>query len=283
MTSHDEMITSAANPRIRAALELRERRGRDRTGRLVIDGTREVARALEGGLTVVEAFVDAGAPRDDEAARVADRLSGLGVAIVRVDGAARRRLAYGDRASGIVAVALAPTTALGGVEAVVAATRAPLVVVVEDPEKPGNLGAIARSADGAGATALVVAVNRGPAADPWHANAIRSSLGTIFVLPIAVAPSGEVLAWLRAAGLRIVAARVQATVRYDAVDLRSGTAIAVGSEADGLGSAWLALDVTGVCLPMRGRADSLNVSAAAAVLLYEARRQRDADTEPPSR
>ncbi len=149
--------------------------------------------------------------------------------------------------------------------------------MVEDAEKPGNLGAIARSADGAGATAVVAAVGRGPAPDPWNANAVRASLGTIFGLPLAVAQTGAVLAWLRAARIRIVAARVQASAPYGRLDLRGPLAIALGSEAHGLGSEWQAPDIAGVRIPMLGRGDSLNVSAAAAILLYEARRQREAD------
>ena len=122
-------------------------------------------------------------------------------------------------------------------------------------------------------------LGRAAAVDPWNPNAIRASLGTVFTLPLAVAPTDAVLELLRAAGLRIVAARVQATTPHHAEDLRGRLAIAVGSEALGLGPAWLAPDVAGVRLPMRGHADSLNVAATAAVLLYEARRQRD--TNPP--
>jgi RNA methyltransferase, TrmH family len=268
-------ITSAANPRIRAALDLRDRRGRERAGRLLVDGAREVERALDGGVEIVEAFVPADGSGDGKPAATIARLAATGAAIVPVAGPALARLAYGERGSEIVAVAVVPDTSLARARAAVAAVTSPFVVVVEDPEKPGNLGAIARSADGAGATALVAATGRGPAADPWNPNAIRASLGTVFTLPLAVAPTCEVLSWLREVGLRIVAARVQAGAIYVEVDLRGGVAIALGSEADGLGPEWLAADITGVRLPMLGRADSLNVSAAAAVLLYEARRQRD--------
>jgi TrmH family RNA methyltransferase len=268
-------ITSAANPRVRAALELRERRGRERAGRLLVDGAREVARAVEGGLTVVEAFIDAQGPRDAAGAATRARLAGRGVELVPLAGAALARLAYGDRSSDVIAVVAAPATGFDRLDEIVTGSPDPLVVVVEDAEKPGNLGAIARSADGAGAVALVAATGRGPAADPWNPNAVRASVGTVLTLPIAVAPTAETLAWLRRIGLRIVAARVQAAVVHDAADLRGPLAIVVGNEARGLGSDWLAPDVLGVRLPMRGRADSLNVSAAAAVLLYEARRQRD--------
>ncbi len=269
-----EVITSAANPRIRAALALRDRRGRSESGRLLVDGSREVLRALEAGLAFREAFVAPG-PLQPEAAALVARLAKIGVPLVAVAGAAWSRLAYGDRSSEVVAVVDAPPTDLAHVEAIVALRHDPLLIVVEDAEKPGNLGAIARSADGAGATALLVAVHDGPAADPWNPNAVRASLGTVLSLPIAIAPTRTFLPWLRDRAIRIVAARVQAATDYRATDLRGPVAIVVGSEAGGLGPEWLAEDVEGVRLPMLGRADSLNVSAAAAILLYEARRQRD--------
>jgi TrmH family RNA methyltransferase len=143
--------------------------------------------------------------------------------------------------------------------------------VLESVEKPGNLGAVLRSADGAGLDALIAADLR---TDLYNPNAIRASLGTIFTLPVAVADSRETLDWLRGRGLAIVAARVDGSVPYTEVDYRRPTAIVFGSEAEGLSEAWRAPDVTAVRLPMLGAADSLNVSAAAAVLFYEARRQR---------
>jgi TrmH family RNA methyltransferase len=269
-----DVITSAANPRVRAALALRERRGRSETGRLLVDGSREVLRALEAGLAIRESFVADGARSPDAVAIVA-RLAELGVPQVAVAGSAWSRLAYGERGSEIVAIVDAPPTDLARLEAILAARADPLLVVVEDAEKPGNLGAIARSADGAGATALLIAVHEGPPADPWNPNAVRASLGTVFSLPIAIAPTRTLRPWLRERAIRVVAARVQAAKDYREVDLRGPIAIVVGSEAAGLSRDWLAGEIEGVRLPMLGRADSLNVSAAAAVLLYEARRQRD--------
>ncbi|HSW43685.1 MAG TPA: TrmH family RNA methyltransferase [Patescibacteria group bacterium] len=268
------VVTSAANPRVRNALALRDRRGRSESGRLLVDGCREVLRALEAGLVVREAFVADGGRSPDALALVA-RLAALGVPQVTMAGSAWSRLAYGERGSEIVAVVDAPPTDLAHVEEILARVGEPLLIVVEDAEKPGNLGAIARSADGAGATALLVAVQGRPAADPWHANAVRASLGTVLSLPIAIDASGVLVAWLRSRAIRIVAARVEAAADYREADLRGPLAIVVGSEAAGLGGEWLAPDVLGVHLPMLGRADSLNVSTAAAILLYEARRQRD--------
>ena len=270
-------LTSAANPRLRAAAALRDRRDRVRTGRLLVDGAREVARALDAGVTLVEVFVAAfaaaGPPPDPEVAAVAARAAGLGVPLVPIAPDLLARLAYGERASGIVAVATAPDSSLA---ALGLASIAPLVGVLEDVEKPGNLGAVCRSADGAGLDALIAAGGSAASADPWNPNAVRASLGTVFTLPLAVATTADVLAWLRARGLRVVVARVDGSVPYTDADLTGPVALVLGSEAHGLTAIWSGSDVTPVRLPMRGRADSLNVAAAAAILFYEARRQRDA-------
>ena len=146
-------------------------------------------------------------------------------------------------------------------------------MVVEGVEKPGNLGAILRSADGAGADALIAA---DPRTDLFNPNAIRASLGTVFTVPVAAATTSEVMAWLRARGIGLVVARVDGATVHTAADLAGPVAIVLGSEAHGLTGTWDGPDVRAVRLPMLGSADSLNVSAAAAVLLYEARRQRDA-------
>jgi len=267
------VLTSAANPRLRAAAALRDRRARIRTGLLLVDGAREVARALDGGVTLVEAFVAAEASGEADVAAVAQRVAALGVPLVPVAAKLLGLLAYGERASGIVAVATAPDTSLVSLRL---PASAPLVGILEDVEKPGNLGAVCRSADGAGLDAMIAAVGSVGSVDPWNPNAVRASLGTVFTLALAVATTADVLGWLRAKGLRVVAARVDGSVPYTEVDLTGPVALVLGSEAHGLTAEWSGSDVMAVRLPMRGRADSLNVAAAAAILFYEARRQRDA-------
>jgi TrmH family RNA methyltransferase len=281
-------IESPANPRIRAAAALRERRERDRSGLTLVDGLRESIRALEAGVATELALLcptllenDAEGRRDgdgdgDEASGSADgsgRLRALlrerGTETVDVSERAFSRIAFGDRNDGIVLVVRAPTTDLAAIR--FADGEDPLVVVTEDIEKPGNLGAILRSADGAGANA-VVAVG---GTDLFNPNVIRASTGTVFSVPIAAAPAAAVLHWLREHGLRIVAAKVNAARLHTEADLTGPLAIVLGNEASGLSEAWNAPDVESLRLPMRGVADSLNVSVAGAVLLYEARRQRD--------
>jgi len=269
----DAPITSPQNPRIRAVAALRDRRDREREGRIVIDGAREILRALRAGIAVEQLFVCAALCRSDDSRAALDEATQRGVQRIDVGERAFEKIAFGERAEGLVAVARPPAITLD-------ALRLPddtLVVVLEGVEKPGNLGAILRSADGAGADALIVADG---GTDLFNPNAIRASVGTIFSVPLASAPTGEVITWLRAHGIRIAAARVDASRPYTQADLTGPVAIVLGSEAEGLSEAWTADGIEGVRLPMHGIADSLNVSVAAAVLLYEARRQRDRRAAP---
>lgn len=262
-------IESPANPRIRAAASLRDRRDRERTGLTLVDGGREARRAIEAGVAVETAFVyeDRLASPDGHAAVEALRERGLDDAIVTVGERAFEKLAYGDRADGLILVVRPPSPTLASLSV----GPEPLVVVTEDVEKPGNLGAILRTADGAGVDALIAA---DPRTDLFNPGAIRASLGTIFSRPVVSATTVETLDWLTARAIRPIAARVDAPTTWDAVDLRGPVAIVVGSEAGGLSPAWDDPRVTPVRIPMRGAADSLNVSVAAAILLYEAVRQR---------
>jgi TrmH family RNA methyltransferase len=260
-------IASPANPRLKAAVRLRDRRERDRSGRTIVDGAREILRALDGGATVVEAYVCETLATSVDARTAVTRLHDAGAAVVTTSESAFGKVAFGERADGVVAVIEIPTTDIDRL----GLPSDPLVLVVEAVEKPGNLGAMLRTADGAAADALIAA---SPITDVFNPNVIRASLGTVFTVPIATASTNDVLAVLRRSAIRIVVARVDAEALYTDVDLRNGVAIVVGNEAGGLSRAWSVSDVTAVRLPMLGRADSLNVSAAAAILLYEARRQR---------
>jgi TrmH family RNA methyltransferase len=260
-------LTSTANPRVKAVVRLRDRRERERTGRTVVDGAREIRRALEAGVAIEEAFLCTPLLRGADARLALELLRERGVPAWETSEVVFDRLAFGERAEGLVVVARVPDTRLDLLDVPPDA----LVVVLEGVEKPGNLGAILRSADGAGADALIVAA---PRTDPFNPNVIRASAGTVFAMPLAAASSEDVIDWLRERRFRIVAARVDAATSYSDVDLRGPVAIAFGSEADGLTGAWEAADIEPVRLPMFGIADSLNVSVTAAVLLYEARRQR---------
>ena len=261
------VLTSLANPRIKAATALRERRERERIGLTLVDGAREVRRALDAGADVVEAFVCESLLAGPDARAALDQLRARAVSVQPTSEPVFAKLAFGERSEGLVAVVRIPYTALADLQL----PDDPLVVVIEGVEKPGNLGAVTRSADGAGVDAVVAASSR---TDLFNPNAIRASAGTMFTVPLGTAASPAVLAWLRERGLRIVVGRVDAPRLYTDIDLTGPLAIVVGAEADGLTETWTGDDIEAVRLPMFGVADSLNVSVSAAILLYEARRQR---------
>ena len=260
-------ITSAANPRLKAAVRLRGRRERDRRGVTLVDGVRETLRALQSGAVIQEAFVAPDYCVDEECQELLERLRGHSVPVLELGREAFAKLAYGDRVDGIVTVAETPRHRLEEL----ALPPEPLLAVIEGVEKPGNLGAILRTADGAGLDAVIVADS---ATDLFNPNIIRASIGTVFGVPVSVASSAEVLAWLRDRSIAIIAARVDGSVDYTAADYSGAVAIALGSEARGLSDAWGEIARASVRVPMLGVADSLNVSATAAVLFYEALRQR---------
>ena len=271
-SSAPPILTSVANPRVKAAAALRDRRARDRTGLTLIDGARELLHALDAGASVEEAFICDPLLAGPDARTVLDRLRADGTTVHSTSQPVFAKLAFGQRAEGILAVARIPSLALADL----ALPADPLVVVIEAVEKPGNLGAALRSADGAGAAALIAAETR---TDLFNPNTIRASAGTVFSVPLAAASTQEAIDWLRARRLRIVAARVDAEELYTRADLTGPLAIALGAESDGLSAAWSAPDIEAVRLPMLGVADSLNVSVSVAVLLYEARRQRGSPAE----
>lgn len=261
-------IASPSNPQIKAAARLRDRRRRDETGLTLVDGAREVRRALDAGVALVEAFVCEPLLAGEDARAALDALADRDIPTTSTSEAAFAKMAFGDRADGLIAVIRIPPMHLDDL----ALSDDPLIVVIEGVEKPGNLGAILRSADGAGADALIAA---SPRTDLMNPNAIRASAGTIFSVPLASAPTDEVVDWLRRRSIPIVATLVDADSLYTDADLTGPLAIAFGSEAGGLTDAWRTPGIGAIRLPMRGIADSLNVSVSAAVVLYEARRQRD--------
>jgi len=264
-------ITSLTNPRVKAAVRLRDRRERESTGLTIVDGAREIIRALDSGARVETAFLAEDLLRTPEGHAAADRLRHRPTTIL-ASPAVLAKVAFGERSDGIVAIVEAPTIGLADL----VLPDDPLIAVVEGVEKPGNLGAVLRTADGAGASAVIAA---DPRTDLFNPNAIRASLGTIFALPVVAATSDEVITWLLYRGIRPVAAIIDAPTDYAAADLRGPLAIILGSEADGLSSTWRDPRVIPIAIPMHGIADSLNVSIAAAIVLYEAVRQRTVSTD----
>jgi RNA methyltransferase, TrmH family len=276
MTTDPAGLTSTSNPRVKAVVRLRDRAERERTGRTVVDGAREVGRAVAAGAELVEAFVCEPLATGEEARAALGALAAAGTGWTLVSEAVLGKLAFGNRVDGLVAVVRPRRQSLADL----VLPGDPLVAVVDGVEKPGNLGAIVRSADGAGLNAVIAADAR---TDIFNPNAIRASLGTIFAMPVVAASTTDTLAWLRDKGLRIVTARVDGAAEYTDADLTGPLAIVLGSEAGGLTGQWSGPGIEPVRLPMMGAGDSLNVSASAAVIFYEAIRQRRSAGRRPLR
>jgi len=268
-----ERITSPQNPRVRELLRLQDKPAeRRRQGLTLMEGARELAHARRAGWAVATLLVC-----EELAGEVLTRqlrapalLPTPAYDYLALAPAVFARLAVRERSDGVLAVLRTPHRTL--TDLVLPAN--PLVLVLEAVEKPGNLGAILRTADAAPAHAVLVGDAR---TDLYSPNVIRASLGGIFTVPTVAAPMTDILAFLRGAGIRsFAAALAPAALAYTAADFRGPTALVLGTEADGLSAATrLACDET-VLIPMRGQLDSLNVSVAAAVLAFEAVRQRAA-------
>jgi len=260
-----EPITSTANPRIKTLARLKTRRGRNKSGRFLIEGHRELERAHAASVTIGEVVV---APElaGEREFRVAALLENAGASVLDVGIAAFEKLSFRSHPGGLLGVAEHRDPALGDVTI----GKNALVLILDGIEKPGNLGAIVRSADGAGVDAVIVTNAR---VEPTNPNAIRASQGAVFSVPLVVAGDAEVRRWVDAHRLRIVAASPEAESAVWDANLTGGVALVIGAEAAGLGATFRTPDAI-VHIPMAGGADSLNSSVAAGIMLYEAVRQR---------
>jgi RNA methyltransferase, TrmH family len=259
-------ITSPANPRIKQVVALRRRRGRDESGVTLVEGSAEIGLALAAGVRPTTLYYCPALASQDTLS-LADRSRELGAEVIRVSGPVFEKVSYREGPDGWVAVVPSVETSLAHLDL----GPRPLVLVCAGLEKPGNLGAILRTADAAGVAAVIAA---DPVTDWGNPNVVRASKGTVFSVPVASATSAEVLDWVTERGLCIVAATPDATQLVTDADMTGPTAIAVGAEQAGLSETWLRRASVRVRIPMLGRADSLNVSASAAIITYEAVRQR---------
>lgn len=263
----EDKIRSLQNARIKTVVRLlRDAAARRESGLTVVEGSREVGRAVESGWIPEEVYVCL--DQADEAARaLATDAEVHGVRVFHCSGAAFEKMSYRENPDGLLAIG--PMVARG-LDSLVLPKDA-LLLVTEKMEKPGNLGALLRTADGAGVDAVIVC---DPATDLGNPNLIRASIGTVFYLPIALTASGDAVRWLNERSVRIVTTEPGAKLLHTAADLTGSVAIVVGAEDAGLSAVWTDHADVRVSIPMLGRNDSLNVSAAAAILLYEAVRQR---------
>jgi RNA methyltransferase, TrmH family len=259
-------ITSLTNPRVKQLVALRRRRAREQAGVTLVDGLAEIELALAAGARPAALYY-CPALADAAALPLAARAAGVGAEVVELSRPVFEKVSYREGPDGWLAVVPAVPADLGRLQP----GPRPLVLVCAGLEKPGNLGAILRTADAAGAAAVIAA---DPVTDWGNPNVVRASKGTVFSVPVASGTSAEVLAWLTARGLRIVAATPAARQLVTDADLTGPVAIAVGAEQTGLPEEWLARADVQVRIPMFGQADSLNVSTSAAIVTYEAIRQR---------
>jgi TrmH family RNA methyltransferase len=262
-----EKITSLQNPRVKQLVKLRDRRPRDEAGVFLVEGYREIRRALEKQVPLQELYV---APEwflgENEPELIA-RAEQAGARVFALSREAFAKVAYRERPDGLLAVAPQWKRALGDL----ALKPDPFLLVVEAIEKPGNLGTILRSADAAGCDAVIVC---DPVTDIFNPNVVRASTGVLFSVPLVVGESAEVLAWLRGKNIRTVATTPAGQTLYTAADLRGPLAVVMGSEQYGLSEFWLKQADLPVRIPMAGQADSLNVAMATIITLFEAVRQR---------
>ncbi len=267
-------ITSLQNPRIKRVTKLAHRAFRDEVRQTVVEGVREITLALDNGVVPLEAYICRDLGFDEVGQAALDRLEALAAAghteLFDVTPELFDKIAYRGGSGGLLLVIPYATTTL----TTLVLPDDPFLVVVEDAQKPGNLGAILRTADAAGVDAVII-----PTGEAYHGtdtnnpNVIRASLGAAFTVPQVMAPVEDVIGWLKQLDIPIVAATPDAETRFTSAALSPPVAIVTGSEAWGLSDIWLQAADTLVRIPMSGAVDSLNLSAATALLLYEVVRQ----------
>lgn len=263
----DPIIESPQNPRVKAALKLRKSKARKETRQTLVEGFREILRATEGGWNFRELYYCPELYLDEEAASLVSTIRDGGMPVFQCSEAAFRKMSYRDTPDGLMALSPLVGTTLTALEL----PENPLLLIAVDIEKPGNLGTILRTADATGVNAVIVCDRKTDLNNP---NVIRASIGTVFFMPVAEATTEETLQWLENKGIQSLAAVPGADLEYTRVDMCGGTAIVVGSEDEGLTQTWMDGSSARVSIPMLGKNDSLNVSTASAILLYEALRQR---------
>ena len=266
-----ESITSAQNPKIRTLLELQEKsKARRKEGLFVVEGCRELIHCLSAGYSAHTVFVctEVISPSELETLEEVLNASSERCRFFDLPRYLYEKVAYRGSTEGVIAELHCKEHSLDSI----CLRENPLVIVLESVEKPGNLGAVLRSADAAGADAVIVC---DPLTDLYNPNLIRSSLGGLFTVPVAAASSEDTIAWLKKHGVRIFTAQLQDSEWYYDTDMRGGTALIMGTESTGLTDVWRKAADAHIKIPMLGRLDSLNVSVSAAILLFEAVRQRN--------
>lgn len=262
-----DIITSTKNPKVGDAIRLRDRRHRDQTGLMLIEGVKELALAIKGDVRINILFYCEELFKGAEEDKIVKAAEKQNSELFQVSAHVFEKMAYREESYGLIAVAKQPIKTLNDIPL----KKNPLVIVVEGVEKPGNLGAILRSADAAGVDGVIVC---GRSTDIYNPNAVRASIGTVFTVPVVEAALSETINWLNAKSIKAIATTPHTETEYYDTDLRGPCAIVMGSEHEGLSKIWLDEADVLVRIPMKGEADSLNLAMSTTILLYEALRQR---------
>ncbi|GGD57477.1 TrmH family RNA methyltransferase [Muriicola marianensis] len=260
-------ISSLQNPLVRQVTQLKHKnRERGKTGLFVLEGQRELSMALKGGYRIETILIYPEFFPLEEAKKF---LTGRAeqAELIELSKDVYQKLAYREKTEGVLAIARTKDHSLNSLEL----PEDPLILIAEAVEKPGNLGALLRTADAAKLDAVIIADPKG---DLYNPNTVRSSVGCLFTVPVATASSKEVLAFLRRRGIKVYSATLTRAIPYTSVDYTGGCAIAVGTESTGLSEIWTNQAEERVVIPMEGEIDSMNVSVSAAILIFEAKRQR---------
>ena len=261
------IITSLQNPKIKEVVKLRKRMSRTDSEALVVEGYRELRRALDNHWAPLSLFYCPDYFLGKNEGTIIELCQKSGATLYECSAEVFEKIAYRDRPEGLLAVGPQIKLALENL----VLPEAPLLLVAAGIEKPGNLGTMLRTADAAGVNGVIVCDR---CTDINNPNVVRASIGTLFCVPVVETTSEAAIAWLKAKGIQIIAATPAATMSYAKIDMKLPTAIVVGSEQYGLENIWFEKADQKVIIPMFGQCDSLNVSAAATILLYEAVRQR---------
>jgi TrmH family RNA methyltransferase len=264
-------IASLQNGRIKNVVKLHHRRHRDAHQLMVVEGAREIGRALANGFVPQEVYICPELVVGGDATAVSQQLHTLKTALFTVTPELFAKMAYREESDGLLILLpywQRPLSALH-------LSANPFLAVIEGGEKPGNLGAILRTAAAAGVDTVIISEKEsGEGTDVFNPNVIRASLGALFTVPVATASTPAVIAWLREQGIQLAVATPEGELLYTAVNLRGPVALVMGSEAHGLSEEWLTAADLRLAIPMHGQIDSLNLSVSAALLLYEVVRQR---------
>ncbi len=269
-----KLILSTQNPFIRQLVQLKDKsRERKKTGTFLIEGEREIFLAIKGGYELETVLFYPELFSEEQLNNLIPnvRLSAVEDQLncIEVSKEVYQKLAYRDTTEGVIAIAKSRIHQITNLNF---KTNKPLVLVAEAPEKPGNIGAILRTADAANVDAVIIA---NPKTDLYNPNIIRSSVGCVFTNQIATGNTEEIIGFLKAQNINIYCAALQASENYHTQNFTKPTAIVVGTEATGLSNEWLENSTQNIIIPMQGEIDSMNVSVAAGILIFEAKRQRN--------